>query len=69
MDSAPVEAQGVAITELNMAQELASIDQDLLFLVFLDIWKAYNALDCGRLLKTLVGYGAGPKMQGLLAEF
>ena len=51
-----------------MAQEFASIDQDFLFLMFLDLCKAYNKLDHGLLLKTLERYGAGPNMQGLLAE-
>ena len=31
--------------------------------------KAYENLDPGRLLRKLAGYGAGPKLQGLLAEF
>ena len=33
---------GTAIMELNMAQEIASIDQYLLFLVFLYFSKSYN---------------------------
>ena len=32
---------GTAIMELNLAQELVSVDQDPLLLVFLDILKAY----------------------------
>ena len=60
---------GTANTELKMAQELASTNKDPLFLVFLDIRKAYDALDLGRLLHILEGYGAGSKMQGILAEF
>ena len=34
-----------AIMELNLEQELASVDQDPLFLVFLDLRKAYESLD------------------------
>ena len=45
------------------------MDQDPLFLVFLDLRKEHENLDCGRLLKTLEGYGAGPKMRDILAEF
>ena len=45
--------------------DLASVDQDPLSLVLLDLIKLYDNLDCGRLLKTLEGYGAGPKMRGI----
>ena len=60
---------GTTIVELNLAHYLLSVDQDLLFLVFLDRRKAYENLERGWLLKTLEGYGAGPKMQGIMAEF
>ena len=40
-----------------------------LFLVFLDLRKAYNNLDHGWLLQTLVGYGVGPTIRGVLEEF
>ena len=56
----------MAIMELNLAQELASTDQEPLFLVLLDLWKAYNTVDRDRLIITLEGYGAGPRMCGLL---
>ena len=55
--------------ELNLAQELSSMDQDSLLLVFLDLRKEYDNLDCGQLLKTLEGYGSRPKMRGIMAEF
>ena len=35
----------MAIMELKLAQELASIDQSPLFLVFLDLRKAYDTMD------------------------
>ena len=57
---------GTAIMELNLTQELASVEQNPLLLVFLDLIKAYDNLDCGRLLKTLEGYRSGPKMWGIL---
>ena len=60
---------GTAIMELNLAQELASIDQDPLLLVFLDLRKAYDTVGRERLLITLKGYGAGPCMCGLLETF
>ena len=60
---------GTAIMDLKIAQELASVEQYPLFLVFLDIRKACDNLDRGWLLQTLVGYGEGPKLRSLLAEF
>ena len=44
---------GVAIMELNLAQELAITDQSPLFLVSLDLRKAYDTADQKRLLITL----------------
>ena len=58
----------IVITELNLAQELSSVDQEPLLLVLLDLIKAYEKLYRGRLLKTLEGYGEGPKMWGILAD-
>ena len=60
---------GKAIMELNLAQEIASIEQDPLFLVFLDLRKAYDTVDQDRLLIKLKGYGAGLCMCGILETF
>ena len=60
---------GTAITELKLSQELASMYQDPLFLVFLDLRKAYNTVDRDRLFSTLEAYGAVPHMCGLLETF
>ena len=61
--------RGAVIMELNIAQELESVDQDLPFLVLFDLWKAYKNLDRGHLLQTLERYGVVPKKRGILAEF
>ena len=54
---------------LDLIQELASINQESLFLVLLDLHKAYDTLDWGCLLTTLEGYDAGPYMCGILDKF
>ena len=48
---------------------MLSMDQDPLFLVFLYLRKSNDILDHGHILKTLEGYGVGPKMGDILAEF
>ena len=55
--------------ELKLAQELASIYHNPLFLVFLDLRKSYNTVDRDRLLQTPEGYDAGSGMCGLLETF
>ena len=44
---------GTVILELKLAQELSRVNQDPLFLVFMDLRKAYYNMDRGRILKTL----------------
>ena len=59
---------GEAILELKLSQDLVSIDQYPLFLVFLDLRKAYYTLDQVCIFTTLEGYGSGSHMCGILAE-
>ena len=42
--------KGTTIMELKITQELASVDQDPLYLVLIDLSKKYNNLDRGKLL-------------------
>ena len=58
---------GTAIMDIKIAQELASVYQEPLFLLLFDIRKAYDNLDRGRLLQTLAGYWAGLKLRELMA--
>ena len=44
---------GMDIMDLKLVQELASIDRDPLFLIFLDLSKSYDTVDWERLLITL----------------
>ena len=57
---------GTAIMELKLDYDIAIINQDPLFLIFLELRKAYDTMDRKRLLITLEGYGAGPQLCGLL---
>ena len=52
--------------ELTLAQELESIGEDPLFLVFLDSWMYHDNLDRGLLLHTLEGCRSEPKMSGIM---
>ena len=54
---------------LELAKEFASIDHEPPFLVLIDLRKAYDNMDRERLIQTLEGYGAGPRMCGLLETF
>ena len=53
---------GTAIVEPKLAKELSRVEHDPLFLVFLDLWKAYETSDRERLIQTLEGYGTGTCM-------
>ena len=57
-----------AILELKLTQKLVSVDQDSLFFSFLELRKLNDNLDRDRILKTLDGYGSGPKMRCILDE-
>ena len=59
----------MAIIELKVAQELANINQDPLFLVFLDLRTAYDTVDRDHPIIALEGYVAGPRLCGILETF
>ena len=60
---------GTSIMDFKFAQELSSIYQSPLFLVFLGLSKAYGTVDRDLILITMEGYGAGPRLCGLLETF
>ena len=62
-------ATEMALMELKPTQELVSVDHDPLFLVLLDLRKAYDTVDRDLLIHTLEGYGVGPCMCGLSENF
>ena len=57
---------GTAIIEIKLSRDLAGVDQEPLLLVLLDLITVYDILDDVRLLNTLEGYGAGPKIRGVI---
>ena len=58
---------GDVILELNLAKDLARMDHDPLFLVFLDMHKTYDTIYYGCIMMTMEVYGAVPCMCRLLA--
>ena len=50
---------GTATLEANLLQQLAAMREEVLYVIFLDLTKAYDALDRSRSLKILKGYGGG----------
>jgi len=55
--------------EAKLAQQLAFIEQEALYETFIDLRKAYNAMDRERCLEILEGYGIGPNILRLIKRF
>ena len=60
---------GTATLEAKLAHQLAARDQEPLYEVFLDLRKAYDALDRERTLMALKGYGVGDRILRLLSVY
>eukprot|EP00957_Ditylum_brightwellii_P133838 10205282-Ditylum_brightwellii.AAC.1 len=60
---------GTAIIEAKLAQQLAYIKQQPWYVVFLDLQKAYDSMDCKRCEDILVAYGVGPNTMRLIRYF
>ena len=57
------------IMEVKLAQQLASLEQSPFFGIFLDLKKAYDAMDRDRCLKILRDVGVGEKTTHLISRF
>jgi hypothetical protein len=55
--------------EVKLQQQLAWVDQEPLYQIYLDLRKAYDALDRGRCLEILAGYGVRPNLLRLQKKF
>ena len=60
---------GTATLEAKLLQQLAAVREEVLYVIFLDLHKAYDALDRSRCVDILEGYGAGPQVRRLLHTY
>ena len=60
---------GTATLEAKLIQQLAVIREEVLYVIFLELTKAYEALDRSRCLEILEGYGVGPSARRLLTTY
>ena len=52
---------GTATIEVKLTQQLAFLDHKPWHQIFLDLHKAYDAMDWEKTLEILADYGIGPK--------
>jgi hypothetical protein len=60
---------GTGIIKEKLAQQLAHLEQASFFGVFIDLKKAFDAMDQGRCLAILALHGVGPQMLRLICNF
>ena len=60
---------GTATHEAKLLQQIMAMREAVLYEVFLDLQKAYDALDWDRRLKIIGAYGVGPRALGLLRTY
>jgi hypothetical protein len=60
--SLPKRGTGTASIEAKLAQQLVWRDQCPLYEIYLDLKKAYDTINRGRMLKILEAYGVGPNL-------
>ena len=60
---------GTATLKAKLLQQLAAMKEEVLYVIFLDLTKAYDALDKSRTLEILKGYGVGERVRRLLTVY
>ena len=60
---------GTGILEAKLAQQLAHLEQMPFFGIFINLRKAFDAMDRGHCLEILALHGVGPKMLCLICNF
>ena len=60
---------GTATLTANLLQYLVAMREAVLHTIFLDLQKAYDALEQERCLDILLGYGVGPRTLQLLQTY
>ena len=60
---------GMATLYSKLLQHLAAMREEVLYVIFLDLTKAYDALDRSRSLEILKGYRVGDRVRRLLREY
>ena len=69
MGSGQVTGQVPQPLEAKLLHQLAALREEVLYVIFLDLHKAYGALDRSRCLEILDGYGVGTQARGLLKTY
>ena len=60
---------GTSTLEAKLLQQLTAMREEVLYVIFLDMTKAYDALDRSRSLEILKGYGMGGRVRNMLREY
>ena len=60
---------GTATLEAKLLQQLAAMREEVLYAIFLDLTKAYDAVDRYRCLEILEGYCVGPSARRYLTTY
>ena len=58
-----------ATLEVKLLQQVMAMREEVLHIIFLDLYKAYDALDRSRCLEILEVYGLGPRSLHLLCRY
>ena len=60
---------GTTYLEAKLLQPLTTMREEVLYAIFLDMQKAYDALDWNRCLNILEGYALGPQACLILHQY